>query len=383
MMIPFNKPHLLGNELKYINEAVNNAKISGNGPFTKKCHQFFTEYFGGGRCFLTNSGTAALEMAAILLNLQRGDEVIMPSYTFVSTANAFVLRGAKVRFVDSYSFHPNIDPANLEAIINERTKAIIVVHYAGVACDMDAIMDIARKHNLFVVEDAAQSIDAFYKDRLLGTFGHMSTFSFHETKNIICGEGGLLLINDKRFFQRAEIIWEKGTNRASFSRGEVEKYQWLDIGSSFLPSDMVAAFLYAQIENLEIIQQKRMQLWGYYYERLSSVIDHNIIALPVVPSFAKSNAHTFYLLFNRKWLWQRDDFISFMLDRNIQCVFHYLPLHESPYYKKFHDGRSLQNCVYIAQALVRLPLFYELQFEDIDIIVEGVGAFLEKKISSQ
>ena len=255
MTIPFNKPFLTGKEAHYLYQAVSSGKISGNGMFTKKCHDFFEEKYGFKKVLLTTSCTDALEMAAILLDIKEGDEVIMPSYTFVSSANAFVLRGAKIVFADSSAENPNLDATKIEALITPKTKAIVPVHYAGIACDMDMIMDIAHRHNLSVVEDAAQAIDSFYNGRPLGTIGHLAAFSFHETKNIISGEGGMLAINDERFLRRAEIIWEKGTNRAEFFRGEVNKYGWVDIGSSFLPAEIIAAFLYAQLESLETIQQ--------------------------------------------------------------------------------------------------------------------------------
>jgi len=266
-MIPFNKPYLTGKEAHYLYHAVYSGKISGNGMFTQKCHNFFVQRYGFKKCLLTTSCTDALEMAAILIDIKQGDEVIMPSYTFVSTANAFVLRGATIVFADSGASNPNIDAEKLESLITPKTKAIVPVHYAGIACDMDKIMALAEKYNLFVIEDAAQAIDSYYNGRPLGSIGHLAAFSFHETKNIISGEGGMLVINDERFFRRAEIIWEKGTNRAEFFRGEVNKYGWVDIGSSFLPSEIIAAFLYAQLENLDDIQLKRKSIWNKYYSQ--------------------------------------------------------------------------------------------------------------------
>src|SRR5664280_2868130 len=296
MSIPFNKPYLTGKELDYIKDAVSRGKISGNGYYTRKCQEFFQERYGFKKCLLTTSCTDALEMAAILCNLQPGDEVIIPSYTFVSTANAFVLRGAKIVFADSRKDHPGIDESKIESLITSRTKVIVPVHYAGVACDMDIIMDIAKRHNLLVVEDAAQSIDSFYKGKALGGIGHIGCFSFHETKNIQCGEGGMLVINDNRFLKRAEIIWEKGTNRAEFFRGEVNKYGWVDIGSSFLPSEISAAFLWAQIENLDELQNKRKQIWYLYYGQLKPLEDNGCFQLSIIPSYATNNAHMFYLV---------------------------------------------------------------------------------------
>lgn len=297
-MIPFNKPYLTGKENDYIIEAVNSGKISGNGLFTKKCQDFFESKYGFKKVLLTTSCTDALEMAAMLSNIKEGDEVIVPSYTFVSTAIAFVRQGAKIVFADSYSDNPNIDADKIEALITHKTKAIVPVHYAGVACDMDKIMDLAAKYDLLVIEDAAQAIDSYYtgKDgvkKALGSIGHLAAFSFHETKNIIAGEGGMLTINDDRFIHRAEIIWEKGTNRAEFFRGEVNKYGWVDTGSSFLPSEIIAAFLWAQIENLDDIQSKRKLLWNTYFDALKSQINFN---MPLLTSYATNNAHMFYII---------------------------------------------------------------------------------------
>ncbi|MCX6027645.1 MAG: dTDP-4-amino-4,6-dideoxygalactose transaminase, partial [Chloroflexi bacterium] len=296
MKIPFNKPYLSGNEIEYIREAVASGKISGDGMFTRKCQRFFEERYGFGKSLLTTSCTDALEMAAILCDLQAGDEVIAPSYTFVSTVNAFVLRGAKIVFADSEATTPNIDVAQLESLITPRTRVIVPVHYAGMACDMDPILDLARRRDLFVVEDAAQAIQSFYKGRPLGSLGTFGAFSFHETKNIISGEGGMLTINDERFVPRAEIIREKGTNRSAFFRGEVDKYSWVDIGSSFLPSDIVAAFLYAQLENLEAIQARRLALWRLYAELLAPLETDGLLQRPVLPPYATNCAHMFYVV---------------------------------------------------------------------------------------
>ena len=364
-IIPFNKPYLTGKETVYIQEAVSAGKISGDGMFTAKCHQFFESRYGFKKVLLTTSCTDALEMAAILINIQPGDEVIIPSYTFVSTVNAFVLRGAKIVFADSYDWHPNIDATKIEALITPRTKAIVPVHYAGVACDMDLIMGIARKHGLFVVEDAAQAIDSYYTGadgvrRPLGSIGHLAAFSFHETKNIISGEGGMLVINDESFVERAEIIREKGTNRSKFFRGEVDKYGWVDIGSSFLPSDIIAAFLYAQLENLDTIQKRRAYLWQQYWDYLQPMKDH--FGLPVLPSYATENAHMFYIVCNS--LEERTAMINKCKKQNIHPVFHYLSLHKSPYFLQRHDGRSLPNCDKFSNCLLRLPMYYELGGDD-------------------
>jgi dTDP-4-amino-4,6-dideoxygalactose transaminase len=362
-MIPFNKPYFTGKETEFIKDAVNSGKISGNGVYTQKCHSFFQQQYGFKKCLLTTSCTDALEMAAILLDIQPGDEVIMPSYTFVSTANAFVLRGAKIIFADSMVNHPNMDADNIETLITPKTKVIVPVHYAGVACDMDRIMDIAGKYNLYVVEDAAQAIDSFYtgKDGIkkpLGSIGHLSAFSFHETKNIISGEGGMLVVNDERFVKRAEIIWEKGTNRSSFFRGEVDKYGWVDVGSSFLPSEIVAAFLYAQLEHLQEIQQRRIELWNLYKNELGGLEKEGLILLPVLPAYASNNAHMFYITFKEETF--RNACIALLKEHDILAVFHYLSLHKSPYYFEKHDGRELIESDRFTDTLLRLPMYYEL-----------------------
>jgi len=368
--IPFNKPYLTGKELLYIEEAVNTGKISGNGLFTQKCQTFFEKQYGFKKTLLTTSCTDALEMAAILANIKEGDEVIMPSYTFVSTALAFVRQGAKIVFADSYVHNPNIDADKIEALITPRTKAIVPVHYAGVACEMDKIIHIAQKNNLLVIEDAAQAIDSFYKNKPLGSMGHLGCFSFHETKNIISGEGGMLAVNDERFILRSEIIWEKGTNRAEFFRGEINKYGWVDIGSSFLPSELISAFLYAQIENLHTIQQKRKTIWNYYYRNLMNWQDKLMIQLPVIPEFATNNAHMFYVVFES--LEQRTEMMAKLKKKNILAVFHYLSLHSSPYFKDHYRGEKLANSDRFSDCLLRLPMYYELQIEDIDRILEAI-----------
>ena len=523
-MIDFNRPHLTGKETHYIYQAVADGKLSGNGVFTKKCQQFFEGRYGFKKCLLTTSCTDALEMAAILCDIQPGDEVIVPSYTFVSTALAFVRAGAKIVFADSMQSNPNIDAEQIEALITLRTKAIVPVHYAGVACDMDRIMEIANRHNLIVVEDAAQAIDSYYlapsnspeggelsgdyvamrewqtadpmtykllkekakemrmkpthaeetmwellrkhkigehfrrqhiigdyivdfvclnkrliievdggyhftpeqqeEDairesalkrygftilrftndevlveyenviqsitstlqslpsrgsregaRPLGSIGHLSAFSFHETKNIIAGEGGMLCINDERFIRRAEIIWEKGTNRAEFFRGEVNKYGWVDTGSSFLPSEVIAAFLWAQLEHMDDIQARRKHLWELYCTHLSPLASspNSLIALPGLPEYATNNAHMFYLVCNS--LEQRTALIKHLKDNGIQAVFHYLSLHSSPYYMDKHDGRALPECDRYADCLVRLPMFYDLKDEQVIDICNTINAF--------
>ena len=377
-MIPFNKPYLTGKEMQYIEEAVKSGKISGNGFFTKKCQEFFEKEFGFKKTLLTTSCTDGLEMAAILADIKEGDEVIVPSFTFVSTALAFVRQGADIVFADSYSNNPNIDADQIEALITEKTKAIVVVHYAGVACDMDKIMSIANKHGIIVIEDAAQAIDSYYisKDgtkKALGSIGHLSAFSFHETKNIISGEGGMLCINDDRFIQRAEIIWEKGTNRSQFFRGEVDKYSWVDTGSSFLPSEIISAFLWAQIENMRDIQDKRIKIWNRYYEGLSSFEPVSIKKpkLPLVPEYATNNAHMFYLVCDN--VDDRTRFIQHLKDKGILSVFHYLSLHKSSYYEKYSTRKSeLPNSDMFSDCLVRLPLFYELTDEQVEYIINTI-----------
>lgn len=405
-MIDFNRPYLTGKETEYITQAVLSKKISGNGIFTKKCQSFFESRYGFEKCLLTTSCTDALEMAAILCDIQPGDEVIIPSYTFVSSALAFVREGAKIVFADSCDDNPNMDADKIESLITPKTKVIVPVHYAGVACDMDKIMKLANKYNLLVVEDAAQAVDSYYNHmpqnllkeeqdaRLsnielsenppkttnsrgegvsLGSIGHFGCFSFHETKNIISGEGGMLVINDDRFIQRAEIIWEKGTNRAEFFRGEVNKYSWVDTGSSFLPSEVTAAFLFAQCESMDRIQQKRKKLWQQYYAGLLPLQEKGFISLPQLPDYATNNAHMFYMVCRN--LDERTRLIQHLKQQDIQAVFHYLSLHKSQYYAYKHDGRELHNCDRFADCLVRLPLYYELKLEEVKLIVNEISEF--------
>lgn len=368
-MIPFNKPYLTGKEAHYMYQAVFTGKLSGNGEFTKKCQNFFEKRYGFKKCLLTTSGTDALEMCAMLCDLKPGDEVIVPSYTFVSTALAFLREGAKVVFADSMDGNPNIDATKLESLITPRTRVIAPVHYAGVACDMDAIMEVANKHNLLVVEDAAQAIDSFYKGKPLGGVGHLGAFSFHETKNITAGgEGGLLTINDERFIRRAEIIWEKGTNRAEFFRGAVNKYGWVDMGSSFLPAEINAAFLWAQLENLDDIQTKRKKLCEQYFVGLQQLAGEGFIRLPQIPSYATNNAHMFYIVCRN--LEERTGLIQYLKERGVTAPFHYLALHKSEYYLKHYEDRpNLPNCDMYADCLVRMPMFYELELGQVEEIV--------------
>jgi dTDP-4-amino-4,6-dideoxygalactose transaminase len=372
LKINFNKPYLTGKETLYITDAVASGKISGNGKYTQLCQKFFEQKYGFGKCLLTTSCTDALEMAAILIDIQPGDEVIMPSYTFVSTANAFVLRGARIIFADSNSFNPNIDVTTLESLITSKTKAIVPVHYAGISCDMDVIMEVANRYNLFVIEDAAQAIDSFYtgKDgikKALGSIGHLAAFSFHETKNIISGEGGMLVVNDCRFANRAEIIWEKGTNRSAFFRGEVDKYGWVDIGSSFLPSEVIAAFLWAQIEYLDEIQKRRKQIWDQYYEGLKKNEEDGDFKLPHLPDYATNNAHMFYLIFES--LEKRNECITRLKNKEIYAVFHYLSLHKSPFYSNQYLGEDLFFSNLYSDTLLRLPFYYELTEREVIYIL--------------
>lgn len=370
-MIPFNKPYLAGKETDYIQDAVSTGKISGNGKYTKLCQDFFENKYGFKKCLLTTSCTDALEMCAILANIEKDDEVIVPSYTFVSTALAFVRQGAKIIFADSNSNNPNIDVDKLESLITPRTKAIVPVHYAGIACDLEAILNLANKYNLLVIEDAAQAIDSYYnfKDgtrKALGSIGHLSAFSFHETKNIISGEGGMLAINDEKFINRAEIIWEKGTNRAEFFRGEINKYGWVDTGSSFLPSEIISAFLWAQVESLDKIQNRRKEIWNLYYEKLKPY-EGNDFKLVNIPNFASNNAHMFFIVFES--LEKRTACINRLKENNILAVFHYLSLHKSEYYKAKYEGEPLSWSDMYTDCLLRLPMYFDLTNSDVEKIV--------------
>jgi dTDP-4-amino-4,6-dideoxygalactose transaminase len=374
-LIPFNKPCYTGNEDKYVLQAMRSSHISGDGPFSKKCQTWFEQKLRCKRALLTPSCTHALEMAAMLIDIKPGDEVIMPSYTFVSTANAFVLRGAKVVFVDIRPDTMNIDEKKIEAAITEKTKAIVVVHYAGVSCEMDTIMAIAKKYNLFVIEDAAQGMMSSYKGRPLGTIGHIGAYSFHETKNYTsAGEGGLLIINDERFVDRAEIIREKGTNRSLFFRGMVDKYTWVDIGSSYLMNDVSAAYLWGQIEKAEEINENRMTSWEFYYNSLKILEEEGLIELPVVPAECVHNAHMFYI--KVKDLETRNGLISFLKENGILAVFHYIPLHLSPAGKRF--GRFVGSDIYTtkeSERLLRLPMYYGLKKEEISQVIKGIFNF--------
>ena len=376
--IPFNKPYIVGKELWNIAQAVQMGKLAGDGYFTRQCNRWLEEHFGAKKVLLTHSCTAALEMAAILCDIKPGDEFIVPSYTFVSTVNAFVLRGGVPVFVDIRPDTLNIDERLIEAAITPKTKVIVPVHYAGVGCDMDVIMDIAKRHDLLVVEDAAQGVCATYKGKYLGTIGHLGCYSFHETKNFISGEGGALVINDERFFERAEIIREKGTNRSQFFRGMVDKYTWVDIGSSYLPSEMIAAFLYAQLEESDKITKKRMAIWKRYDSLLKPLEKANLLRTPIIPLENEHNAHMYYILLHD--LKTRTELIDYLKKQDIVPVFHYVPLHSTPMGSKT-CGRvfDLPITTEYSERLLRLPCYYELMEEQIDFVAAHIKNFLLRK----
>lgn len=372
-MIPFNQLYVTGLEKKYLKEAIASRILSGNGSFTKRCEQFFENKYGFKKTILTSSCTDALEMATILLNIQSADEVIVPSYTYVSTANAFILRGAKIIFADSCKENPNIDTDSIEALITKKTKAIVPVHYAGVACNMDAINTLATNYNIQVVEDAAQAIGSYYIDKPLGSIGDLATFSFHETKNITCGEGGMLVVNDAKLAKRADTIRDKGTNRVDFLNGEVDKYQWTDIGSSFSANELSASFLYAQFQYIDSIQQKRKEQWHTYFKELTCLEKEGKACLPNIPQYANHNSHIFYLIC--KNFKERAALITHLHKKNINAVFHNQSLHKSTYYADKHDGRTLPNTDKFSDCLLRLPLFYELTTNMQDKVIKNVLLF--------
>ncbi len=372
--IPFNRPFIVGKELFYISQAVLSGHLAGDGNFTRKCNEWMEQKFNARKVLLTNSCTAALEICAMLINISAGDEVIMPSYTFVSTANAFVKRGAFLRFVDIRRDTLNINEQLIEDAINDRTKAIVPVHYAGISSEMNTIMEIAAKHNLHVIEDAAQGVNATYDGRYLGTIGHLGTYSFHETKNYICGEGGALLINDEAFFERAEIIREKGTNRSKFFRGEVDKYTWIDIGSSYLPSEIIAAFLFAQLEEADSINEKRGSIFDYYYQKLEPLQEMGILRLPIVPQECVHNSHMFYILLESQKI--RQELIEHLKRNNISAVFHYIPLHTSVMGEKMgYQPGDLPVSEDLSERALRLPCYYELTREDQDRVIGEVLSY--------
>ena len=376
-MIPFNVPPFVGTEIEYVKQAIESHKICGDGQFTKKCQAWIEDHFKAHKALLTTSGTDALELAALLCDVKSGDEVIMPSYTFSSTANAFALRGVKIVFVDIRPDTMNIDETKIEAAITSKTKVICCVHYAGVACEMDTIMALAKKYGLLVVEDAAQGVMSTYKGKYLGTIGDFGCYSFHETKNYSMGEGGALIINDPKFIERAEILREKGTDRSKFLRGQVDKYTWIDYGSSFLPSELNAAYLYGQLEEAEEINNNRLDSWNAYYDGLKSLKEAGKIELPVIPDDCTHNAHMFYV--KCRDLVERTAFISFMKENGVGCVFHYVPLHSAPAGLKFGEfvGKD-EYTTKESERLVRLPMYYGLKKEDVEYIVDRAIDFFKR-----
>ncbi|HEX8429484.1 dTDP-4-amino-4,6-dideoxygalactose transaminase [Hymenobacter sp.] len=375
MLIPFNKPYFVGTETRYIEEAVRSGKLSGDGIFTRRCEEWLQAHFNAPRVLLTTSGTDALELAALLLELEPGDEVLLPSFTFSSTATAFALRGARLVFVDSSPSSPALDATQLNSLVTSRTRAIVPVHYGGVACDMAAIHAVAEAHDLVVVEDAAQALGGSFKGQPLGTQGALGAFSFHETKNVTAGgEGGMLVVNSLQLIARAEILREKGTNRAAFFRGEVAKYSWVDIGSSFLPAEINAAFLWAQLEKLDFIQQCRQEIWARYFKELQPLQALGV-GLPNIPDYSIQNGHLFYLVCRS--LTERTSLIDFLRKQDVTAIFHYQPLHSSPYYAARHDGRELPWATHYADCLVRLPLYTELEASQQQRIIRAVLAFYQ------
>jgi dTDP-4-amino-4,6-dideoxygalactose transaminase len=374
LKIPFNRPFIIGKELHYISQSVLSGKIAGDGIFTQKCHKFLEKKIGVPKVLLTTSGTAALEMAAILFEVGPGDEVILPSFTFVSTANAFYMRGAKLVFVDIRPDTLNLDETKIEDAVSEKTRVIVPVHYAGVACDMDQILKIAKKYEIFVLEDAAQGLNARYQDKYLGTIGDLGVFSFHEKKNCICGEGGALVINNEQFINRAEIIREKGTDRAKFFRGEVDKYTWVDMGSSYLPSDLLAAFLYAQLENMDLIDERRRKIFNRYQHLLKPLAQDGLIQLPIVPSDCRPCGHMFYILVSDEKM--RNRIIDYLRSKGIGPVFHYIPLHLSKIGGSLgYLSGQFPVTESLSSRLVRLPLYYDLTEKDQDLVVQSINKF--------
>jgi len=371
-MIPLQKPFITGDEIEFIKDAIQEVQLSGNGKYTRKCQLFFEEKYNINKCLLTNSCTSALEMAALLLNVAPGDEIIVPSFTYVSTANPFVMRGANLIFADSEFDTPNIDASKLPTLITEKTKAIVVVHYAGIACDMDAIMALAKAHNIFVLEDAAHAQGATYKNSFLGTIGHLGMYSFHATKNITSGEGGLLLINDSQFIARAEMLWEKGTNRANFLKGEVHQYEWCDVGSSFYPSEITAAFLWAQLKHIDNVNKRRLIYWNIYAKNLSTIPG---VEVPKIPDYATHNAHLFYLKVATKAL--RDQLIIALKAHGIKSAFHYMALHQSPFWS-IHPSSSLPNAEMWEDQIIRLPLYFDLSKSQVMFVIETIHQLMNK-----
>lgn len=376
-MIPFNKPYLTGKESAMIDKAFQAGQFSGNGFFTKKCQAFFNKQFGFKHSFLTNSATSALEMAALLLDLSENDEMIIPSYTFVGTATPFALYKAKIVFCDSQEDSPNLDPDKLEELITSKTKALVVMHYGGYSCDMDRIVEIAKKHDLYLIEDVATGITSKYEDEYLGAFGDFTCFSFHETKNVSCGQGGMLVVNNEAFVERAEIIWAKGTNRLQMERGITSKYEWIDLGSNFYPSEITAAFLYAQLLEIDEISEKRSKIWNLYFEELSLLQEAGKVRLPKIKNYQSNNYHLFYLICQD--LEERNELIAYLNEHEINAVFHYLPLHKSPYIQSLGQSQSLPNSEKFGERLVRLPLYTDLTNSDQQKVISAVLSFYSSK----
>lgn len=383
LAVPFNRPPVTGNELNYIKSAIASHKLSGDGPFSKRCETWLEQKTKAKKALLTPSCTHALEMAALLIDVQPNDEIIMPSYTFVSTANAFVLRGAKIVFVDIRPDTMNLDEAKIEAAITPKTKAIVPVHYAGISCEMDTIMDIADRHGIYVIEDAAQGVMSEYKGRALGSIGHLAAFSFHETKNYTAGgEGGALLVNDEKFIERAEILREKGTNRSNFFRGMVDKYTWVDIGSSMLPSEIQAAYLFAQLESAETINLGRLKRWNAYFDKLTKYQDKGTVRLPIIPNQCQHNAHMFYLKFSD--IHARSHFIDYMKKNDILSVFHYLPLHSTQagqLYSRFNGEDNYTTSE--SEKLVRLPLYFNMSDDEFNKVLHHLELFLTQLVEAK
>jgi dTDP-4-amino-4,6-dideoxygalactose transaminase len=375
--IPFNRPYISGKELYYIAQAVEYGNLSGEGVFTQKCSKLLEEKFDALKVLLTHSCTGALEMCAILCDVKPGDEVIMPSFTFVSTANAFALQGARIKFIDIRPDTLNMDESTLESLITERTKVIVPVHYAGVGCEMDYIMNIAEQYNLQVVEDAAQGVNSTYRGRFLGTIGQLGTYSFHETKNFICGEGGALAVNDPKFQERAEIVLKRGTNRTQFMRGEVDHYSWVDAGSSYLMSDLLAAFLYAQLENMDQINKKRNDIWDFYHKALIPLANEGNLRLPYIPPYCESNAHLYYIILQDEDV--RDSLMQYLKNNGVHAVFHYVPLHLSTMGRSLgYEQSQLPVTESFSARLLRLPFYFDLTRQDQERVVELIFDFFKK-----
>ena len=374
--IPYNNVFLTGQELKYVQEVLQSGRLAGNGLVSRWCHDFFRGLLNCEKALLTTSCTDALEMSAILANIEPGDEVIIPSFTFVSTANAFALRGAKILFADSMASNPNIDVECVSDMMSDKTKVIVPVHYAGIACDMNKIMELAKSRNVLVVEDAAQAIDSYYKGKPLGSLGHLSCFSFHATKNLVSGEGGMLCVNDKSLGERAEVIWEKGTNRSKFLRGEVDKYSWVDVGSSFLPSEITAAVLKAQLESIEAIQNYRKSIWSRYHVNLSDLEDQGLLQRPIIPEYATYNGHIYYIILENDAV--RRELIQYLANSGIESVTHFLPLDQSVMGKKYNSRASSPNSEKFATCLLRLPINAVISIEECDKVSEEIHSFFTK-----